>query len=110
MQPIQINVVCLEAAQGAVQRAIDVLSAIAPGVGIALFRIKREFCGEDHSVAESAIVYKFPDQFFALAIGVSIGGVDEISTCIDVAIEEGARNIFFGSPSPLGAEGHGAKT
>ena len=100
----------LKTAERPVEGAINVFASVAARIRVARFGIEGKFRGQDDSVTQTALDDKFPDQLFALAAGISVGGVNEIPAGFEVSIEEAARNVLLRSPSPLGAESHGAET
>src|SRR5215471_21080139 len=109
MQPVEVNVVGLQATQRAFEGAMNVLAAIASGVWVGRIGIKRELRGEHDAVAELAFADELAEHLFTFAQGVAVSGVDEISAGFDVAVEELAGDALFGSPAPFGTEGHGAE-
>src|SRR5579859_7843823 len=109
MQPVEIDVVRFQAAERAFQGTINILAAIASSVGIGRIGIERELGGQHDAITQATLANKFSQQLFALAAGVSISGVKEISSRLKIMIEQRARDGFFGSPTPFGAESHGTE-
>lgn len=79
MQPIKVDVVGLQPAQGAVQRAVNILAPISAGVRVSGFGIERKLCCQYDAVTQIALGEKLADHLLAFAAGVSVGGVDEVS-------------------------------
>jgi hypothetical protein len=50
------------------------------------------------------------NQTLRRAIGVDVGGIDEVAAAFDVGSENALRFIAIGSPVVLLAERHGAQT
>ena len=67
--------------------AIDILAAIAAGVGIAWLGVEREFSRQHHAVPQCAISNKLAHHLFAFAAGVAISCVDEVAALLDVTVE-----------------------
>jgi hypothetical protein len=110
VQPVKIDVVRLQTAKRTFQGAVDILASVAAGIGIARASVERELSGQDQSVAQIALSDEFSDELFALAVCVTVGGVDEVSADFDEAREDGARGLLVRAPTPCGSEGHGAET
>ncbi len=49
------------------------------------------------------------DDFFGVALGVDIGGIDEVAALVEIAVEHLFRFRFAGAEAPVFAEGHGAE-
>ena len=79
-----------ETAKRGVEGTVNVLAAVAAGVGIAGRAVKGELGGEHDLVAQLAVVYELPAHLFAVAELVAVGGVDEVATRVDVAVEDGS--------------------
>src|SRR5215467_3293707 len=88
---------------------MNVLAAIASGVGVSGIGAEAELGGEHDAVAKLALRDEFSEHLFAFATGIPVGGVDEIAPGFEVAVEERTRNIFFGAPPPLRSKSHRAK-
>ena len=104
MEPVEIDKIGAEPLERGFERAVDIFAAIAAGIGISLLGAQGEFGGQRDLVAEVALANEFADEFLALAIGVAVGGVDEVAASVDVMIEDG----LVIAPAPFGAEGHGS--
>src|ERR1700761_2576393 len=90
-------------------RAVDVLAPVAARIRITRGAVECKFGGEHDLVAQFAVVDKLPAHLFALALLVTVGGVDEVASGIDITVEYGARCGFVGAPSPLRPERHRAQ-
>ena len=85
------------------------LRPLPPEFGIAGRAVEGELGGEHDLIAQLAVVDELAAHLFALAKLVAVGGVDEVSPCVDVAVEDGSRNGFVGAPAPLRSKGHRAQ-
>src|SRR5262249_21694924 len=106
VQPVKINVVSLESSQGPFQRAIDILTAVATGVGIARFGIHREFRGDDDSVAHTVLAHELAYHLFTFSVGIAVGRIQEVAALFEVAVEECKRAVLIGAKTPLSSESH----
>ena len=52
---------------------------------------------------------EFTDEALAGAVGVAIGGVEEIAACLGIEIEGAATFFLVGTPTPILAKTHGAE-
>jgi hypothetical protein len=109
VQPIKIDVVGLQAAQGGFDRSIDVLSPVAARIGIAARGVEGELRRQDHLIAHGALADEFAEHLFAFALCVGVGGVDEIAARVEVTVENSAGVGLFVAPAPFGSKGHGAE-
>ena len=85
---------------------MNILAAIPPGIRIRGISAKSKFCRQHNAIAQGPLDDKLAQHLFALAASVAIGRIDKIPTCLQVAIQQSARYVFFRSPSPLGSKGH----
>src|SRR5690349_16264146 len=90
VEPIEVDVVGLQAAQRCLDGGEDVLATVTAAVGVGRVGRAAEFGGDDQPVP----VVGFPDEpaqeFFAGAASVDVGGVDEGAAAFEVAMEDGA--------------------
>ena len=49
------------------------------------------------------------DDLLRVALGVDVGGVDEVAAAVEVAVEDRCGLLDAGAPAPVLAEGHGAE-
>ncbi len=109
VQPVEVDVVGAQPAQRALERAINVLAAVAGGVHVAWFAtVEGELGGEHQPVAQAAVGDVAAQQLLATPAPVDIGGVDEISASVDIGVEDGLGDRVGGAPA-RGAEGHGTE-
>src|SRR5579871_3306374 len=72
MKPVKIDEVSIQTPQGAVKRAVDILTAIPTRVRIALFLIECELGRQYHAIAQLAVGDEFADHLFTLSARVAI--------------------------------------
>jgi hypothetical protein len=53
---------------------------ITAEIGVLGVLVQREYCGDEKKCSRSA-THEFADIFLARAVGIMIGGVDEIAAC-----------------------------
>ncbi len=105
----KIDEVGVQPAKRSVDGAVDVLAAVAARIRIAGRAVEGEFGGQHDLVAQLAFVDKLSAHLFALAALITVGGVDEIASRVDITVEDGARDGFIGAPAPLCSKSHGAQ-
>src|SRR6266536_6164178 len=110
MQPIQIDIVRLQPAQGSVKRVQNILSPISSSVGISRLASKSEFGGENRAVTVSALLQEFTDECLAGPVRVTVSRINEVVAGVEKLIEDLLGGVFGISPSPLGSECHGSQT
>ena len=108
MQPVHIHVVGAEAAQRAFESPVNLLAAIAAGVGVAFLGVEAEFGGQHQLVAAGAFGHETAHQLLALAARIDVGRIDEIAAGLYIGVEYFPRNSFRSAPA-RGAEGHGTE-
>ena len=106
VEPIKVDIVSLQAAERSFEGTIDIFAAIAAGIWISRLGVERELGGEDGAIAELLVGDEIPDQLLAVAAGIAIGGIDEISAEVDVAIENGVCHRLLRTPAPFRTERH----
>src|SRR5262249_13403392 len=109
MQPVEIDIVGLETAKRAFESAVNILSSVSARIGISLLRIECELGRQHNSVSQFALGDEFTDHLFALAAGVAVSCINEVSASLDIVIKELARNLFFRAPAPFCPERHRAQ-
>ena len=90
VHPVKIDEVHIESAQRPLQRAIDILAAVATRVRIALLRIEGELAGDHELVAQTGVGDEPAQQFLRLSVGVHVGAVHHVAAALHVAIEDAA--------------------
>jgi len=67
--------------------------------------------GRDHQPVAARLVAPdvVAEDLFGVALGVEVGGVDEVAAQVDVAVNDLLRLLDRGAPSQVLAKGHGAQ-
>ena len=90
------------------QRLGHMFAMIAARVRVARPRVEGILGGDDEMFPVAAD--EFADKFFAGAVGVTVGGVNEIAARRGEGVEHGPGFVPVGAPTPVLAEGHRAQT
>ena len=112
VHPQQVDVVGAKPPQRILDLVHDGLASRAAAVGIAHVHAAAELGGDHQAITEAlARPGRKPlaEDRLAVALGVDVGGVDEVPAPPDVALELGDRLLRSGAEAPFGAEGHGAQ-
>jgi hypothetical protein len=111
VQPVQVDVVRLQAAQRVLTGVDDGLAARAATVRIAGIQVAAELGRDDEPVAPGAVASQVvADDFFGMTFGVEICGIDKIATELDEAVDDLLRLLDAGASAEVFTEGHGAET
>src|SRR5690606_30934856 len=85
----------------------------AAGVGVAGEEVAAELRGDDDAVASDVVralgAEEVADDLLGVALGVAVGGVEEVPAALEVRGEDRAGVLRRGAGSPLGPEGHRAQ-
>ena len=107
MQPVEIDVVRLQATERLLALRQDRLAARAAAVGIAEEHVRRELRREDDAIPLPPIVREvLAEDGLGVALRVAVRGVDEVAAPVDVVVEDALRVSDLGAPPPLLAERH----
>jgi len=109
VHPVEVDIVGAQSFERLIKRAVDVLVSVPARVGISLFAVEGEFGGDDRAVARLSFTDEFTEPFFTFASHVEIGGVEEITACVKIVIEDISGGCFIVAPFALGAESHRAE-
>ena len=117
MDLVEVDVVGLEAAEALVDFEEDRFAGEAAAVGVVAHEAV-DLGGEDDVFAFGVGLEEAADEFFAGAVGVDVGGVEEIDAEIEGLLEEGLAVVFVEGPGVAAgssgrwgdAVGHAAKT
>ena len=83
MQPVDVDVVRLQAAQRGFRLLHQCLSTGPATVGVALEQAAEEFRADDDAVAARVrFCEEIADDLFGMAVGIDVGRVDEVATTI----------------------------
>ena len=89
VQPVQVDVVGLQPAQGVLARGNDGLAPGTAAVGISRIEVAAELGGDDQPVAPPRMPSDVvADDLLGMALGVEIGGIDEITAELDVPVDD----------------------
>jgi hypothetical protein len=111
MQPIDVDIVGLEPAQRRFALLHERLAAGAAAVWIALEQAATEFCA-DHDAIPAPLLLReeVTDDLFGMAVGVDVGGVDEIAAALQIGGDHRLGVRDAGAPSKILAKGHAPET
>src|SRR5262249_20564514 len=109
MQEIDVDVVGLEAAQADFDLLQDVMSRAAarighagPGAGRATTRdVNADLRRDDHVLALRRLANDLADELLRLAVGLDVGGTDEIDAFRDTLLEDGLRCLEVAAPADI---------
>jgi hypothetical protein len=105
---VQIDVDGLEMPQRRLERANDVLAAVAGDVriGVDVGEVVRELGGHYDAIAQPALGNDLAEPRPAGAVGVHVGGIEDVSARLRVPIVQGTHGVAVASPRVFVAEGH----
>ena len=110
VHPVEVDVVGLQPAQRLLAAGRERLAAGAAAVRIAREEVARELGGDDDAVAPARVAADVvADDLLGVAVGVDVGGVDEVAAALEEAVEDGLGVLDAGAPAPVLAEGHRAE-
>jgi hypothetical protein len=111
VQVVEVDPVGAQALERGVDRAHQVLAAVAGGVGVGrlVLGIVGVLGGQHHAVAHPGLGHELAQPTLGRAVGVDVGGVDEIAARGQVVVKQRARRGAVAAPAVFGAEGHGAQ-
>ena len=104
VDPVEVDVVGAQAFQAGVERLHQVLPVVPAAVGIVGAHVQRVFRGEDEPLPP--FFQELPHELLAGAVGVQVGGVDEVAARVRERIEDPAALLLRRPPAPLLAERH----
>ncbi len=107
MQPVEVDIVGLEASQRRFALLHQGLAAGAAAVRIALEQVAEEL-GADHDAIAVCLPVReeVTDDLLGMAVGVDVGGVDEIAAALQIGGDHRLGVRDAGAPSEVLAEGH----
>ena len=107
VQPVQVDVVGLQAPQRVLAGVDQRLAARAAAVGIARIEVAAEL-GRDHQAIAAGGVAPdvVADDLLGVALGVEVGGVDEVAAEVDEAVDDLLGLLHAGAPAEVFAERH----
>ena len=98
---IEVDVIGAEAAQAGVDGVVDVFAREAALVGVVAHRVE-DLGGDDDAVARGEVLQRAAGDLFADAVGVHVGGVEEVDAGFQRAADEGPAFLFLQHPvAPL---------
>ena len=110
MQPVQVDVVGLQPAERLLAGRHHGLARAASAVGVARVHIAEELGGDHEPVPLGLILADVvADDLLGVALGVDVRGVEEVPAALDVGVHDPVGLIHIRPPTPILAEGHGAK-
>src|SRR5258705_1607444 len=110
VQPIEIDVVGLEAAQRILAGRDNVLAARSTAVGVSRIEVAAELRRDDEAVAPGGVASEMiADDLLGVAFRVEVRGVDEVAAKLDEAVDDSLRLLDAGTPAEIFPEGHPAK-
>jgi hypothetical protein len=107
VEPVHVDVVGAEAAQAGVERLDHVLAMAAAAVGIAGAGVDGVLGGQHPPGPLGGD--QLAGDLLAGAVGVGVGGVDEVAAGLGEGLQDAGALVLGGAPSPLRTEGHGAE-
>jgi len=75
------------------------LAARSAAVRIALEQAAAEFCADHDAIAVSILCEEVADDLLGMAVGIDVGGVDEIAAALQIGGNHGFRVCDTGAPS-----------
>ncbi len=110
VQPIEVDVVGLQAAEGILACGDYRFAPGAAGVGIAWIKVAAELRRDDQTVPLGSVAADMiADDLLRMAFGVAVRGIDEVAAELDEAIENLLGFFHAGTPAVVLAEGHCAE-
>jgi hypothetical protein len=110
VQPVDVDVVRLQATQRSFCLLHQCLSAGPATVGVALEQATEEFRADDYTVAACVRLRKeIANDLFGMAIGVDVGRVDEVAPAIQILGNHRLGIFRARAPAEVLAESHGPK-
>lgn len=77
---------------------MNLLAAVAAGVGVAFLGVEAELGGQHQLVAAGAIGHETAQHFLACAARVDVGRIDEVAAGFHIGIKDFAGNFFRRAP------------
>ena len=96
---VQVEIVDAQAFEAGIDRTEDVLARKPALVGLSPHR-HVDLAGDHHLVAAGEIAQGAPQDFFAGAGGVEVGGIEEVDPQFEGAADEWAAGFFIQRPLP----------
>jgi hypothetical protein len=110
VQPVEVDVVGLQAPQRALGGIHDRLATGAAPVRIAGVQVAAELGRDDQTVAARAVASDVvADDLLGVAARIKVRGVDEVSAELQVAVHDLLRLFDARAPAEVFAEGHRAE-
>jgi hypothetical protein len=100
MDLVQVHVVRVETLEACIDLGHDRLARQAAAVGIVAHR-EVHFRGEYDFLAFREVAQRPPENFFALAVGVHIGDVEEVDAGFERALDERSARFLVQLPAAL---------
>jgi len=94
---VEVDIVDAEPGQAAVDAVEDVLARQAAVVDVAAHRAV-DLGGEHHLVALGELLQRLAGDPLALALGIDVGGVEEVDPGLERLLEEGHGGRFIEHP------------
>src|SRR3954462_2081532 len=110
MQPVQVDVVGLQAPQRLLAGGDDRLAARPAAVRISQVQVSAELGRDDETVAACGMAADVvADNLLGVPLCVEVRGVDEVAAELDEAIDDPLRLLDARAPAEIFTEGHGAE-
>jgi hypothetical protein len=113
MRLIEVDVVGAQPAQAVVDLPHDRLAGQAAAIGPLAHRVEH-LGGDDHVVAGREVADRSPEDFLAAAVGVAVGGVEEVDPELQRLADQRPAALLVESPRMLAAirlaVGHATET
>ncbi len=110
MQPVQIDVVGLQTPKRVFTLPNDSFAARAACIGITRIQVAAELGGEHQPVAPRFVAPNvIANDLFRVALGVKVGGVEEVAAEFGVTVDDLLRLFDARAPAEIFAESHGAQ-
>jgi hypothetical protein len=107
VQPVQVDVVGLQAPQRVLARVDHRFAARAAAVGITRIKIAAELGGDRQAIAAGGVApYVVADDLLGVAPCVEVRRVDEVAAEVDVPVDDLLGHLHTGAPAEVFAERH----
>jgi hypothetical protein len=110
MQPVEVDVVGLQPPQRLLKLGDERLAAGAAPVRVAGVEVGEELRAERDAFAPAGLGgEELADDLLGVAVGVDVGGVDDVAAAVEVLGEHRLGGLGARAPAVVLAEGHGAQ-